>query len=73
MSIKEFFVGICLTIPLAIWVVFLFLIVSYILGADSFFYFSIYCKVAIYLIAATLVAAVFCQTSGCCKREELQE
>ena len=71
MRIKEFIVRVGFAVPMAIWVTFIvmvvFGIVANVFGAGSWFYCTVYCQVAIYLLIAAIAYAVFCQAKACWK------
>jgi uncharacterized membrane protein YkvI len=73
MRIKEFFIRLGLFIPFAFWVTFLFMmligIIASFLGAGSFFYCTIYCKLAVIVFISLVAAIVLCQFKACCKKE----
>lgn len=68
---REFFVRICVVLPIALWIVFLFLmvfgIVSYFFGAGETFYCTVYCKVGLALFAIAAAAVTYCQAKACCR------
>lgn len=71
MKTKEFFVRLCVILPMALWAVFLFLIlfgiVSYFLGAGNAFYCTTYCKVGIAMFIIAAVVVTYCQAKACCR------
>ena len=69
MRIKEFFVRVGFTVPVALWVVFIFMmlvgIVANGVGAGPQFYCTVYCKLALYLAIAVITAVVCFQAKIC--------
>jgi len=73
MRLKEFLIRLCVILPIAMWAVFLFLmlfgIVSYFFGADDWFYCTIYCKIGIALFALVALGVTYCQAKACLKNK----
>ena len=69
MKTKEFFIRIAVILPMALWSVFLFLMVfgigAYLLGANSWFYCTIYCKIGMALFILATLAVTYCQAKAC--------
>ena len=74
MRVKEFFIRICIAVPLVIWGVFIvmmiFGIVANLFGAGPLFYCAVYCKIGVYLLVAAVAYVIYCQASDCCKEEK---
>jgi hypothetical protein len=74
MRVKEFFIRLCIAVPMVVWVIFLvmmlFGIIANLFGAGSLFYCKVYCKVAVYLLIATVAFVIYCQAKECCKEEK---
>ena len=72
MRTKEFFVRLCVILPIALWGVFLFLMIfgiaAYLLGAESWFYCTIYCKVGIALFLIATIAVTLVQARVCSRK-----
>lgn len=68
---KEFLIRIGVIIPIALWTVFVFMvllgIISSTFGAESAFYCTIYCKIGVALIGAAIAGVVYCQAKACWK------
>jgi len=69
MRIKEFMIRLGVILPMAVWSVFLFLmilgIVFYQLGADSAFYCTTYCQVGIALNIIVISGVIIYQARAC--------
>ncbi len=69
MKAKEFIIRLCVILPMALWGVFLFLmllgIVSHFLGANEAFYCTIYCKTGIALFGLVTAAVIYFQARAC--------
>lgn len=74
MRVKEFFIRICIAVPMVIWVIFVvmmvFGIVANLFGAGPLFYCTVYCKVAAYLLVGAIAFVIYCQARDCCKEEK---
>jgi len=72
MRIREFIIRLGVILPIAVWSVFLFLmifgIVFNLLGAESSFYCTTYCKVGIALNIIVISAVIFFQAKACVKK-----
>lgn len=72
MRTKEFLMRLVVILPMAIWGVFLFLmlfgIVAYLVGATPLFYCTIYCKIGIGLFVVASLAVIYCQANACLKK-----
>ncbi len=72
MKLKEFIIRLCVILPMAMWGVFLFLIlfgiVSYFLGANDWFYCTIYCQIGIALFIIAALVVTYCQAKACLKK-----
>ena len=69
MRAREFFMRLSFLLPMALWGIFILLvlfgIVANLLGADSSFYCTVYCKVGITLLVTAFLAIVYCQAKSC--------
>lgn len=74
MRTKEFLVRLLVFLPIALWSVFLFLMVfgiaAYLLGANSLFYCTIYCKIGMALFILATIAVIYCQGEACLKNNK---
>ena len=74
MRIKEFLIRLVVILPIAVWSVFLFLmlfgIAAYLMGATPLFYCTIYCKIGIGLFVAVSLAVIYCQANACFRVSE---
>ncbi len=72
MRYKDFFIRTGFFLPVVAFAVFVFMmafgIVSSVCGAGAVFYCSVYCKIGISLLIASLAAVVFCQARACRKK-----
>jgi hypothetical protein len=68
---KEFFIRTGFIVPIALWSVFIFMvlfgIISSIFGAESAFYCTVYCKMGAALLGAAIAGVVYCQARACWK------
>jgi|LGOV01.1.fsa_nt_gb hypothetical protein len=71
MRTKEFFMRLSVLLPMAFFGVFILLmlfgIVANSLGADSFFYCEVYCKIGVTLFAVAILSVFYCQARSCWK------
>ena len=69
MRTKEFFMRLGFLLPMAVWGVFIFLILFGIVansfGVESAFFCTVYCKVGITLFVTAFLAIVYCQIKSC--------
>ena len=69
MRTKEFFMRLGFLLPMAVWGVFIFLILFGIVansfGVESTFFCTVYCKVGITLFVTAFLAIVYCQIKSC--------
>ena len=74
MRLKEFFIRILVILPIAVWSVFIFLmllgIVAYLLGAKPWFYCTVYCKVGVALYILATLAVFYCQSRACFRKHK---
>jgi len=74
MRIKEFLMRLVVFLPMAIWGVFLILmlfgIAAYLLGASPLFYCTIYCKIGLGLFVTVTLAVIYCQANACAKKTQ---
>jgi len=71
MKAKEFFTRLGFLIPLALWSVFMFMILLGItansLGIFSSFFCDVYCKLGLTLFTALFLSIIYCQAKSCWK------
>ncbi len=72
MRIREFIIRLGIILPMAVWSVFLFLmilgIVFNVMGAESSFYCNTYCNVGIVLTIMAVSAVVIVQAKACIRK-----
>jgi len=69
MRTKEFFMRLGFLLPVALWGVFIILvlfgIVANSIGVESAFFCTVYCKIGITLFVTAFLAIVYCQVKSC--------
>lgn len=72
MRIREFIIRLGILLPMAVWSVFLFLmvfgVVFSLMGAESTFYCNTYCNVGIVLTVIVVSAVVIMQARACVRK-----
>ena len=74
MRVREFFVRIGLFLPMTVFgilfILMLFGIGADLIGAESLFYCTVYCKVCVAALALGGLYCVYCQARACCRKKE---
>jgi hypothetical protein len=70
---REFMIRIGVLLPIAVFGVFVLMVViggvANGLGATSLFYCSVYCKIGLSLLVATVAALLYCQAKACFRKQ----